>query len=41
MVAALQTAVGIAVNKNFVFVIGHTGTGGGFITLAYPAQSSK
>ncbi len=26
----------IAVNRDFLFVIGHTGTGGGYITLAYP-----
>jgi len=29
------TAVTIAVDPNFVFAIGHTGTGGGYITLAY------
>jgi hypothetical protein len=30
-------ATAIAVDRDFVFVIGHTGTGGGYITLAYPA----
>lgn len=35
------TAVAIAVNRDFVFAIGHTGTGGGYITLAYPAQHSS
>ena len=31
------TARAIAVDQDFVFVIGHTGTGGGYITLAYPS----
>lgn len=29
-------AIAIAVNQDFVFAVGHTGTGGGYITLAYP-----